>query len=144
MEKAEKEGRLKIKPYARPYFGYSNAIFEPRKRSASKTYTAGGRDCQTYPIYQDFCFPDALLDQDVFQILTRTLDFVCGIVNGGRKFERALLQKKQFVQNAEIDPTGLKRVFFDSLDSFSKGSTSFSYHVWADDAKEYLNLNYQR
>lgn len=101
-------------------------------------------DYQTYPAYQDFCFPDAHLDQDVFQILTKTLDSVYGISGGGRKFERAILQMKQFVRILKYDPSGIKRVFFNSLDSFSKGSASFSYHVRAEDAEEYLNRDHRQ
>ena len=101
-------------------------------------------DCRTYPVYQDFCFPDTRLDQDVFQILTNTLDSVYGIVNGGQKFERAMLQMEQLVRTLKYDPSGLKRVFFNSLDSFSKGSASFSYHVRADDIEEYLNRDHRQ
>ena len=103
-----------------------------------------GIDYQTYPVYQDFFFPEAHLDLDLFQILTNTLYSVYGIVNGGRKFERALLQMKQLIRTLKNIPSGLKRVFFNSLDFFAKGSASFSYHVQADDMKEYLNCDCQR
>lgn len=103
-----------------------------------------GIDYQTYPVYQDFSFPKARLDSDLFQLLTNTLYSVYGIVNGGRKFERALLQMKQLIRTLKYDPSGLKRVFFNSLDFFAKGSASFSYHVQADDMEEYLNCNHQQ
>ena len=101
-------------------------------------------DCRIYPVYQDFNFPEDRLDWDLKQILTNTLDSVYGIVNGGQKFECALLQMKKFIQTLKYDPSGLKRVFFDSLDFFAKGSASFSYHVQKDDMKEYLNCYHQQ
>lgn len=101
------------------------------------------RDCHTYPVHKDFCFPDSRLDKDVFQILTKTLDSVYGISDGGLKIEKALLQMKHFIRILKYDPSGWKKVLFGSLDSLAKGSSSFSYHVYPEDAEAYLNRNHQ-
>lgn len=101
-------------------------------------------DCQTYPVYQNFHFSETHLDLDLFQILTNTLYSVYGIVDGGRKFECAMLQMKRFIRILKYDPSGFKRMFFNSLDFLTKGSASFSYHVRADDMEEYLNCNHQQ
>lgn len=103
----------------------------------------GNVDCRTYPVFQDFCFPDAGLDQEIFQILTKTLHSVYGIADGGGKFERALLQMKGFMRILKYDPSGVKRKFFDFLDFIAKGSASFSYHVQIEHAEEYLNCSHQ-
>lgn len=102
-----------------------------------------GKDCRTCPVYEDFRFPAPCLDRGVSEILDRTLAVVYRIRHGGRMFEKGLLQTKGFIRIMKNDPSGMKRKAFLALDFLAKGSASFSYHVAAAEAEEYLNLDHR-
>lgn len=96
-------------------------------------------DTQNYQIYKDFFYPKNKMDIGLKLVLNESLNLVYGIESGGKKIEKALKQTEQFVRYFKYDPTGRKKKFFDFIDYFVKGSSSFSYCVSVAEAKKYLN-----
>lgn len=104
---------------------------------------AEGIDCRKYKVYRDFSFKEGKTDRILYGMLDECLWNIYGIKSGGCKIKTGIEKMKHFMRAFKYDPTGIKKIFFDSIDTVAKGSSSFSYHVNAEEAIPYLNLNHQ-
>lgn len=73
------------------------------------------------------------------RVIDESFNIVYSIKNGGKKIEKALKQTESFIHHFKYDPTGRKKKIFDFVDCLAKGSASFSYHISAEEAIQYLN-----
>lgn len=100
-------------------------------------------DSKIYPVYRDFLFSEEI-GLPLLETLTSTLNEVYQIENGGETFKEAMYQTASFMKYMKFDSSGFKRIFFDKLDPYLKGTSSFSYHRELVEALEYLNLEHDK
>lgn len=98
---------------------------------------------QTYRIHKDFAFGKIKVNTDLQIVLNNSLQEIYGLKNGGIAFCKAFTQIELFMRMFKYDPTGIKHIVFDRLDSLFKGTASFSYHRDSSQVKTFLNENHE-
>lgn len=96
-----------------------------------------------YPVHKDFLFSFVQMDEELESVLEQSLAEVYGISGGGEIFKKACSQVSQYMRFLKYDPNGRKKVVFDRLDSFFKGTASFSYCRNEEGVEEFLNSNHE-
>ena len=95
-------------------------------------------DPKKYPVYKDFEF-NRPISSGLISTLNESLENVYGISLGGNKIGISIHQMSLFMKTFKFDRYGIKKVIFDAVDPFLKGTSSFSYHRNSNEAKPYLN-----
>lgn len=98
-------------------------------------------DYQKCTVYKEFEFQG--MSEELKEVLDKSLEAVYGIANGGELFEKACTQVRQYMWLLKYDPTGVKRLLFDYMDSRLKGTASFSYNRSEEGAEEFLNNSHK-
>ncbi|MDD6223393.1 MAG: hypothetical protein PUB18_00100 [bacterium] len=99
-------------------------------------------DPKVYPVYQDFAYQQVTTN-GLLQTLDQSLYEIYGISNGGNIFNLSFYQVSLFMKAMKFDKLGLKRLIFDKIDPFLKGTSSFSYHREVRDVTVYLNEEHE-
>lgn len=105
---------------------------------------AGITDLQKAQIFKLFSFSQKDIDPALPIVLNVSLNETYGFKAGGAEICRALSQVSYFVRIFKHDPTGLKRLVFDFVDPFLKGTSSFSFHRSSADARQFLNEEHEQ
>ena len=98
---------------------------------------------QIYPVYKDFTFSRNKLISILQEVLNDSLQEIYGFKGGGEDFCKAMTQIGLFIRIFKYDSTGIKRVFFDKVDTLLKGTASFSYHRNNAEVLPFLNENHE-
>lgn len=105
---------------------------------------AGMTDVQDTQIYKMFSFTIKDIDPALPDVLDASLNETYGFKDGGKVICCALSQVSLFMHIFKYDPSGLKRIIFDFLDPFLKGTSSFSYHRSVADSRRFLNEEHEQ
>ncbi len=100
---------------------------------------AENKNPRNYPTHKDFSIDEKNLSPELKAVLDASLRETYGFQNSGEIFCKAMRQIKLFVRIFKYDPTGAKRVVFDILDPFLKGTAAFSYNRNDTDVQLLLN-----
>lgn len=105
---------------------------------------SGMTDLQKAQIFKLFSFSQKNIDPALPVVLDASLNETYGFNAGGTEMCRALSQVALFMRLFKHDPTGLKRLVFDFVDPFMKGTSSFSCHRSSADARQFLNEEHEQ
>lgn len=100
-------------------------------------------ESKKYRVYKDFEIDNKRINDGLVDTLNSSLKETYSISNGGKIIKSALYDTRLFMRVMKYDPTGIKRVIFDAVDPFLKGTKSFSYHRNYEEALPYLNLEHE-
>lgn len=95
-------------------------------------------------VYKMFSFTTKDIDPALPDVLDVSLNETYGFKDGGKEMCCALSQVSLFMHIFKYDPFGLKRIIFDFVDPFLKGTSSFSYHRSVADARKFLNEEHEQ
>ena len=92
-----------------------------------------------YPVYKDFSINKKDLSPELKVPLSISLWEIYGFQKGAKIFFKTMTQVKIFMRIFKYDPTGIKRVIFNKLDPFLKGTAAFSYNRDSESVQQFLN-----
>lgn len=104
----------------------------------------GMTDMQNTQIYKMFSFTTKDIDPALPDVLDASLNETYGFKDGGKVMCCALTQVSLFMHIFKYDPFGIKRIIFDFVDPFLKGTSSFSYHRNIASARQFLNEEHEQ
>lgn len=106
-----------------------------------------GIDPHKFKCY-DFCFNVDEFDDSLIEVMDFTYREVFGINNFHKYYLKASKQMKFFYRVFRYDPTGIKKLFYKSVDLVSPKSllrkVPLSYHISYKDKKWFLNLEHKK